>query len=273
MFRASFTTRLILGVTILLLSLGLSACAQAAAPQTNTGPVTPAVAPTETAVPGTTQDGLTYRLDSGLASGATVENVTVGAGTADSPYWMTIIWSATPEFRQMTLEGYPVKHHQYKPQIFVFPVKEFSSAQAGVAGQIEAMQSLLRSGQQPEELPFLPLINAKPAILFGIQKLDFQNGKGIRYLTQYNQGLVMINNQELIYTYQGLTNDGKYYVAVVMPATHPSLPAEPKVTDKDPGQYPGYLTDLAGQMAAQPAGSFTPDLARLDALVRSLEIQ
>ena len=42
-----------------------------------------------------------------------------------------------------------------------------------------------------------------------VQYLDFKNGTGVRYLTQFDQGILPINNYELVYTYQGLTSDGK----------------------------------------------------------------
>ncbi|MEO8354588.1 MAG: hypothetical protein ABI621_01610 [Chloroflexota bacterium] len=42
-----------------------------------------------------------------------------------------------------------------------------------------------------------------------MQVINFQNGRGIRFLTQYAQYPAPINNHELFYHFQGLTNDGK----------------------------------------------------------------
>jgi hypothetical protein len=75
-----------------------------------------------------------------------------------------------------------------------------------------------------------------------VQYLDFKNGKGVRFLTWYSQGIMPVNNHELIYTYQGLTGDGTYYVAAVLPVNHPSLPADGKVTGNEPPEFTSNYT-------------------------------
>jgi len=126
-------------------------------------------------------------------------------------------------------------------------------------------------------MPFLPLFNAAQVMHAHRQSLDFKDGKGLRYLTQFDQGPLPINNAELIYTYQGLTGDGKYYVAAVLPVTHPSLPVDAKVTGKEPPEFvsdfPAYLANVVETLNSQAANSFTPDLSQLDAMMSSLEIK
>jgi hypothetical protein len=89
--------------------------------------------------------------------------------------------------------------------------------------------------------------------------------------------MIPINNYELIYTYQGLTTDGKYYVAAVLPVTHPSLPADGNVTGNEPAEFnsdfPAYLVNVVDTLNPQAANSFTPDLTQLDAMMSSLEIK
>jgi hypothetical protein len=93
----------------------------------------------------------------------------------------------------------------------------------------------------------------------------------------FSQGIVPINNYELIYTFQGLTSDGKYYVAAVLPINHPSLPADGKVTGKEPleftSDYSTYLANVVKSLNPQAANTFTPDLTQLDVMLRSLEIK
>jgi hypothetical protein len=219
-----------------------------------------------------TENGLTIQIDPALASGDTIQVIPAVAATADSPYW-----TAAPEFRQMTLNGYPVAEHAFQPQIFVYPVEDFKSANPAAAQMINSLQALLASPQEIQDMPFLPLFNAKQMMHTHLQYLDFQNGKGLRYLTQFSQGIVPANNRELIYTYQGLTDDGKYYVAAVLPVTHPSLPADEKLTEAEleklASDYPQYLADLAGNLNQQPANSFSPDLTQLDAMMSSVEVR
>lgn len=139
------------------------------------------------------------------------------------------------------------------------------------------MQNLLQSQQAGQYLPFLPLFNASQALHAQDKYLDFKNGKGVRFLTQFDQAPLPINNFELIYTYQGLTADGNFYVAAVLPINHPSLPADNKITGKEPPEFtsdfPKYLANTASALEQQPAGSFTPDLAKLDAMMSSWEVK
>ena len=144
-------------------------------------------------------------------------------------------------------------------------------------GKVAAeLTSLLQTQQVGESLPFLPLINAKQVMHPQTQNLDFKNGKGIRFLTMYSQGLVPINNHELIYTFQGLTSDGKYYIAAVLPVTNPQLPADPTVNEQLTGvgsEYQNYISKTASLLNQEPADRFAPDLSKLDAMIRSLEVK
>jgi hypothetical protein len=99
----------------------------------------------------------------------------------------------------------------------------------------------------------------------------------VRYLTQFDQAPLPVNNHELIYTYQGLTSDGKYYVAAVLPVNLASLPADEKVDEQDQPKFVNgflqYLDKVVGTLNQQPASAFTPDLNSLDKMVQSIEIK
>ena len=190
---------------------------------------------------------------------------------------MPPIWEVLPEYTRVTLQGYPISSHLMKPQIFIYPVEDLGKANEG-AGKIAAsLQTLLQSPQEIPNMPFLPLFNAAQVMHAQIQYLDFKNGQGLRYLTEFDQGILPINNYELIYTYQGLTSDGKYYVAAVLPVNHPSLPADEKVTGNEPPEFtsdfPAYLANVVKTLNPQAANTFTPDLTQLDAMMSSLEIK
>ena len=77
-----------------------------------------------------------------------------------------------------------------------------------------------------KDLVDMPFNNASGTIKSRIQYLNFKNGKGVLFLTQYSQELEAnpINNEELVCDFQGLSNDGKYYVAARLALTHPALP-------------------------------------------------
>ncbi len=89
----------------------------------------------------------------------------------------------------------------------------------------------------------------------------------------------LINNQDLVYTFQGITSDGKYYVSIIMPVNLPYLAADYGPSGESEFQtldnYPTYLSSTVSQLE-QPEGEgvnpFAPSLASLDALVQSLLI-
>lgn len=205
---------------------------------------------------------------SGAAQSHSLETVAAVPANAGA-FWTDVL----PEYRRVTLQGYPVTSHLLKPQIFVYPVADLAGFNEGAGRIVTDLQALLQAQQPVDSMPFLPLFNANQALHARVQYLDFQNGKGVRFLTQYDQGPMPINNNELIYTFQGLTSDGKYYVAAVLPVTHPELPATQQVDEQLLKDFPAYLAKTSAWLAQQPSGSFTPDLSKLDALIQSIEVK
>jgi hypothetical protein len=268
-------------------SLLLSACAQAVTPTPPPEPTlisaptsAPTAAPTAeptapaepTALP--TPDGtLHVTLDTaGLAAGFVTEAVPAVSDDGEAPYWKVL-----PAYTRLILADYAVGMHSAQPQLFIYPVAELLQANEGAAKVVASLQGLLQSPQEIAEMPFLPLTNNVQAMHANIQYLDFKNGQGLRYLTQLNQGIVPFNNAGLIYTYQGLTADGKYYVAAVLPLNHPSLPADAAITGNEPlefsADFAAYKANVVNTLNTAAPGTFTPDLTRLDGMLSSLEIK
>jgi hypothetical protein len=199
----------------------------------------------------------------------------------------------------MVLQGYPLQGTTYEPQISIFPAGEYAQMDQDVAKlRIERLQNILNThnfSPQPipdifitnrsqEELPFLP--NEHAGQVFHAQEkfLSFQNGSGIRYVTQLSQAAFpLINNQDIFYTFQGLTSDGKYYVSVIMPINLPYLAADygPEAyinpTEvQNPDKYPGYVSDMTARLNQEEGegiNPYAPSLASLDALMQSLLVE
>jgi hypothetical protein len=224
-------------------------------------PVTMATQP-----PAQPSSGITLDI-SAVAQHLTAESVAAVPGGADKPYW-----EAGPEYRLLTLEGYPVTGNLFKPQIFIYPMADLASANQAMGKVAADLQTLLKTKQAADRLPSLPLINAAQMLHAQLQYVDFKNGKGVRFLTQFAQGLVPVNNNELVYTFQGLTNDGRYFFAAVLPVTNPQLPTGSEINAVQ-ADSPDYLSRMVSLLNQQPAESFTPDLNKLDALIRSMEIK
>lgn len=218
--------------------------------------------------------GVRFAVDPGIASRASGQVVLENAGTPDSPYW-----ELHPQHTRIVLEGYAVGPSAFQPVIAVYPVADYRRVSEPSQKMLDNLTELL--AQKPAEvdqLPYLPVINAVQVFHSNLAYLDFQNGSGVRFLTQYDQYPAPVNNYDLFYTFQGLTSDGRYVVSITLPVNHPSLPAHPDVLStgeleaiaRDAEQY--YPAQVAA-LAAQPDSSFTPDLAKLDALIASLRYE
>ncbi|HEX7541208.1 MAG TPA: hypothetical protein VF352_03680, partial [Anaerolineales bacterium] len=139
--------------------------------------------------------------------------------------------------------------------------------------------ALIGGGATGDTLPLLPSFNAAQIFHAQYQVLPFASGGGIRYLTEYAQYYAPVNNNDLFYTYQGLTSDGKYWVSAILPINNPILPANAVNPpgglswDEFNNNYGPYITDMIDQLNSQTSGSYTPTLAALDALVTSITIQ
>jgi hypothetical protein len=62
----------------------------------------------------------------------------------------------------------------------------------------------------------VPFFNAAQVFASNIKVISFQNGKGVRFLTEYAQHAASANNHNLFYYFQGLTGDGAYYIIAIL---------------------------------------------------------
>lgn len=264
----------VLVAAIPLLLCGCQPTALATSPQPTQPPTQPSATPVSLATQTSPSSGaLTdITLDySAVAQNVTVETVAAQPASAGGPWW-----EATPQYRRLTLQGYPITDHLLIPQIFIYPAGDLASANENMGKIAADLQALLQTQQSGDHLPFLPLFNAEQVLHAQVQYLDFKGGKGVRFLTQFDQAPLPINNYELIYTFQGLTSDGKTYIAAILPVTNPELPNGSEVSEqqaKAMTDFPDYLSRMVTLLNQKPADGFTPDLNKLDALIRSIEVK
>jgi hypothetical protein len=192
-------------------------------------------------------------------------------------------FSAWPEHRMLTfLQPYFLPETLYRqtvnlytePRVFIFPAAEYMEINSIAAEQIPQLQELLAN--QPAdvegELSYLPPPNGSQVFHAQEAYLTFEGGKGIRYLTIFNQEPREINNAELFYTFQGLTDDGRYYISASFPVAAPNLPETSEIEDMDAfaTNFAQYVADTTQELDGLTTADFTPDLATLDAVVQSL---
>lgn len=194
------------------------------------------------------------------------------------PY-LVIDGAIIPQHGQVDFEGYALDQTFYRPRIYVYPLEAFRAGNQVAAERIARLEQLLidRPAEPEGSIPALPLFSAGEMWRSQLRYLDFQNGRGVRYLTQFGQSYKLINNRELFYSFQGITDDGDYYVAAILPTNHPLLPSNenfPSVADAQAfvDNYDGYAAGTTRLLEEQEDSSFVPGLAQLDALIRSIEV-
>lgn len=181
---------------------------------------------------------------------------------------------AMPQHVKLTLNLYALNETQFEPHIMIFRAAEYAQYTENSASIINEMKSLQYVDGQPlpEKLgsDFMAQIHA----------VNFKNGHGVRYLTQVFMNFQAVNNTELHYYYQGITEDGKYYVQAILPINAPFLatdgdPNGPLPTDGIPfngDDFSGYLNTVAQKLNSTDTFSFTPYLEHLDAMIESMQV-
>ncbi len=131
------------------------------------------------------------------------------------------------------------------------------------------------------ELPFLPPLPMVQTFISKETVLSFNGGQGVRFITDYNESSLPISNSTLFYTFQGLTDDGIYWVSVTLPISSPLLPADSDFQRLPEGytieswfqDYSSYVSDVKDALEAQLPGSFFPTMNSLDSLVKSITVR
>ena len=139
---------------------------------------------------------LSFELPSSVASGASGKEYP-RLDAEDAAYWQK-----TPGHLQVSLSDYYAlqgKFHQ--PQIYVYPAMEYVEL---VPPAFESMHRL-RNVMNPvapitaDQLPTVPFFNAAQLFASNVQAISFENGSGVRFLTEYGQYPAPVNNHELFY--------------------------------------------------------------------------
>lgn len=187
---------------------------------------------------------------------------------------------AHPQYTQVTLTTYQTGS-SVSPEVDVFSVQSYNDdfPPDGISKFRSDLLALILGGTPGDTLPFLNPYEAAQIIHAQYQVLQVPSGAGIRYLTEYAQNYAVIDNHDLFYTYQGLTNDERYVITAILPVSNPVLPNHGDT-------YPGgetfqqfsdtfniYIADTKTQLDTQSPTIYAPSLTLLDALIQSIHIQ
>ena len=189
-------------------------------------------------------------------------------------------WLNEPERIVFSFAEYPLVDTFHEPRIIVMSTEDLIAVNSGIKPSLDELKEVLEA--QPhniERVPFvMPSFNAAQIITTQVVYFPFEGGQAVRFVTQYGQAAWPINNHDLFYAFQGLTDDGNYLVTAVLPVMHPSLPAdgEDAIGDDYEGFIAAYEESLAETRQAmdpQLPESFNPSLKALDEMMMSLKIE
>lgn len=180
-----------------------------------------------------------------------------------------------PQHITVTLNLYAVTGGIYEPKVIIFRTAEYSQYSDSTAATISQLQSL----QYVEGQPLPDGLDADFSAQ--IHAVNFTNGFGIRYLTQVFQNFNPVNNQELFYYYQGMTDDGQYFVQATLPINASYLPTDSNPNTPQPADgisfsmddFPGYLNAISQKLNSTETFNFNPYLDALDEMIASMQIK
>ena len=169
-------------------------------------------------------------------------------------------------------------------QVYVAPVEEYESAADFAPGIIADLNRLNDSINNFSDcVPELPLneffrVCDHQQFISNLSQLDFKNGSGVRFVSVYGiQDMAPVGNENLVYVFQGFTDDGKYYIKAVVRLLHSQL--------SEIGEIPADIYAAANaavveeyfegfeQLLDQNEADFSPTLDWIDAFLGSLRVE
>src|SRR5581483_10038475 len=165
-------------------------------------------------------------------------------------------------------------------QVLVSKADDWTNLDPTTAQSVQDLKALLASKPMSftNGIPVLPPIPAAQVLQAKPDYLDFQNGSGIGFVTYYAQDVSPITADSLFYTFQGLTSDGKYYVAVFYPITTALLPEDVDTAlgeqsyDEWAKNYEQYLSGLVSNLNGLVPAAYTPDLNLISDMIKTINI-
>jgi hypothetical protein len=195
------------------------------------------------------------------------------------------MYGSQPGYTRFSFINYPITVNRTSPQIYIYPVDTFPAVDTVLGEQLEEIKTFL-ADQNPllsrlgvngdTMIPTLPVRNAAQVLAAQPQRLDFQGGSGVRFVTTYAQNAYPVTNENLLYGFIGMTSDGRYVIAAWFPITASVLPDS---IDDNTFDYNDFVDNFQTNMSQTLADldsldsqGYAPDLALLDLLVQSLVV-
>lgn len=168
-------------------------------------------------------------------------------------------------YRTRALEGYAVATRQWTELQRILTDRP----------EPQVLEADAVDGSAP--LPYLPVAEeAAQALVARVGYIDTPELSGVAYVTGFRQGEYPFTRDDLWYSFQGLSTDGRWYVAVnwrlragMFPRTVSQADAER--VGSSARRWERYIRESVATLDAAEPTAFLPSLDTLDALVRSID--
>jgi hypothetical protein len=230
---------------------------------------------TESAI---TFSGVSFTLTGDVASDAAGEVVPVVLDDGEQPYW-----SVAPEHIEFAFENFAsgpdsLSGNPVWAKLKVFPAIEYELITGGSLASIRA--AIETPDDEQLRKIIAPPLNAGLIFTTEPKVIEFNGGKGIRYLAHFAQNFNPMADQDIIYIFGGLTDDDRTFVRAAFALNSTLVPDWNFYLDEEAFDYDAFLIAYNGEYlpAAKfmfenaPASTFTPNLDALDAMMASFSV-
>jgi len=249
-------------------------------PVRTTTSVAPLATPSAT-TPSTPSEGTSFRFENvRLVIPDELESSATGEV---APYEDDFPWFLDPKHVKITL-SYAAEAAPGGSQIAVYRVAELRAADR--EDNMAKLQVFLSHPDEPvavRDLPLVPWFNAAPLIAAHVEPIQFETGGGMRFLTEYTTEAAPVTNGGLVYQFQGLTSDKRFYVIGLLPLRSRVLADDYDAPIPDGGvPFPGidgarqlndYWAQITKILDDNQSDDFSPSLETLDSLVESIDVR
>ena len=236
----------------------------------------PLAAPTAGQKPNVHFEGISFTYDNDL-----VKDVNATIIPAKDSETEDRLFSVTPKMDQFEFQGYGLNKTYPIGKIDVFSTQEYESlAGDRISKEINSLKKSLsvHPKDSSSPLPMLPMVMAAEVFHSQVKYIKFQNGEGLRFVTQFASDVSPVTNDRIIYTFQGITSDGAYYINATFRENNGILAAnyddfmKSQDFNKFNENYQSYMANTQEKLNQQPDDSFNPSLGSLDTMISSLKI-
>ena len=168
-------------------------------------------------------------------------------------------------------------------RLYIFPIENYQTiAGDPVYAQVDQLTLLIDTGVGADPMPLLPPPSSYMDRWAQYANLDFTQGTGVRYVSDspFRQQIGVWANDTTQYFYQGLTDDGRFYLSLwwpisteTLPDTAEDAPEDVKEAATNPDTNADYKAATIEELNELTDADFDPSLSRLDALVASIRLQ